>query len=103
SLAAHRGVEIIDVRKPKPRSQLRFWSGEIGRVRAPRVAALGTDCALGKRTTCQVVAAACRAAGLRAEIVYTGQTGWLQGLEHGFNPHTPAHRLRSGATAGTVL
>ena len=103
SLAERRGVEIIDVRKPKPRSQLRFWSGEIGRVRAPRVAVLGTDCALGKRTTCQAVAAACRAAGLRAEIVYTGQTGWLQGLEHGFILDSTVNDFVSGELEGAIL
>jgi uncharacterized NAD-dependent epimerase/dehydratase family protein len=103
SLAARRGVEIIDVRKPKPRSRLRFWSGEIGRVRAPRIAVLGTDCALGKRTTCQAVAAACRAAGLRAEIVYTGQTGWLQGLEHGFILDSTVNDFVSGELEGAIL
>jgi uncharacterized NAD-dependent epimerase/dehydratase family protein len=102
-LAARRGVEIVDVRKPKARSELRFWSGEIGRVRAPRIAVLGTDCALGKRTTCQAAAAACRAAGLRAEIVYTGQTGWLQGLEHGFILDSTVNDFVSGELEGAIL
>jgi uncharacterized NAD-dependent epimerase/dehydratase family protein len=82
--AAARGVELVDVRKPKPRRELAFWSGAIRDVRAPRIAVLGTDCALGKRTTCLLLAEACRTRGLRAEVVYTGQTGWLQGLRHGF-------------------
>jgi len=82
--AARRGVELVDIRKPKPRAELAFWSGAIRQVRAPRVAVLGTDCALGKRTTCQLLAQACRESGLRAEVVYTGQTGWLQGLRFGF-------------------
>jgi uncharacterized NAD-dependent epimerase/dehydratase family protein len=102
-LAAARGVEIIDVRKPKPRAQLRFWSGEIGTVRAPRIAVLGTDCALGKRTTCQAVAAACRAEGLRAEIVYTGQTGWLQGLEHGFILDSTANDFVAGELERAIV
>ncbi len=82
--AKRAGVQLIDVRKPKARRDLHFWSGAIRDVRAPRVAVLGTDCALGKRTTCHVLSAACRDAGLTPAIVATGQTGWLQGIPHGF-------------------
>jgi len=84
SLAAGAGGAILDLRRPRPVSALRFWTGEILELDVPRVALLGTDCAVGKRTTGQILLAALRAAGLRAEMVYTGQTGWLQGLEHGF-------------------
>jgi uncharacterized NAD-dependent epimerase/dehydratase family protein len=83
--AAQRGgATILDIRKPKPRAQLHFWSGAIARVRAPRIAVLGTDCALGKRTTCQLLAAALRELGVATEVLYTGQTGWLQGSRFGF-------------------
>lgn len=82
--AQQAGVQLIDVRKPKARRDLHFWSGEIRSVRAPRVAVLGTDCALGKRTTCHLLSAACSAAGIVPAIVHTGQTGWLQGIAHGF-------------------
>jgi uncharacterized NAD-dependent epimerase/dehydratase family protein len=82
--ADRAGVELVDLRRPKPFRELAFWSGAIRDVRAPRVAVLGTDCALGKRTTCQLLVAACRDAGLRAELVSTGQTGWLQGSRWGF-------------------
>ncbi len=78
------GVELIDVRRPRPARERHFWTGAIRDVKAPRLAVLGTDCALGKRTTCHVVQRACEAAGLRAAIVFTGQTGWLQGIPHGF-------------------
>lgn len=82
--AASSGAKIVDVRRPKHRRDLHFWSGAIATVRAPRIAVLGTDCALGKRTTCQVIASACRRRGLSAEMIYTGQTGWLQGTRFGF-------------------
>ncbi len=82
--AARGGAAIVDIRRPKRRSELHFWSGAIAQVRAPRLAVLGTDCALGKRTTCQAIAAGMRRRGLTAEMVYTGQTGWLQGLRFGF-------------------
>ena len=103
ALANQRGVELTDVRKPKPRRELRFWTGEIRAVRAPRIAVLGTDCALGKRTTCQVVAAALRQTGLRAEIVYTGQTGWLQGLRHGFILDSTVNDFVSGELERAIV
>lgn len=82
--AARSGAKIIDIRKPRPFRELRFWSGRIHDVEAPRLAVLGTDCAVGKRTTCTWLLEACRDAGIRTEMIYTGQTGWLQGLEYGF-------------------
>lgn len=103
ALAARHGVELIDVRKPKPRAELRFWTGEIRSVRAPRLAVLGTDCALGKRTTCQALAAACRADGLAVEIVYTGQTGWLQGLRFGFILDSTVNDFVSGELERAIV
>jgi len=82
--ARDRGVELVDVRRPKPTSELHFWTGEIRSVHAPRVAVLGTDCAVGKRTTARLLTEGCRAAGMNAEMIYTGQTGWLQGGRFGF-------------------
>lgn len=82
--ASRRGVTIRDVRRTPPRAQLHFWSGAIRSVAAPRLAVLGTDCAVGKRTTARMLRDACREAGLRAELVFTGQTGWMQGAPFGF-------------------
>lgn len=82
--AARAGATILDLRRPRPRADLHFFTGEILGCRVPRLAILGTDCALGKRTTARLLREACRADGLRAELVFTGQTGWLQGYPHGF-------------------
>jgi uncharacterized NAD-dependent epimerase/dehydratase family protein len=82
--AERSGARLVDLRRPKPFRELAFWSGAVRAVRAPRVAVLGTDCALGKRTTCQLLAAALGERGVRAEVVTTGQTGWLQGNRFGF-------------------
>jgi len=83
--AAERyGVELIDLRKSPPKSALHFWESDILEVRAPRVAVLGTDCALGKRTTTRFLVQALNEAGVRAEMIYTGQTGWMQGARYGF-------------------
>jgi uncharacterized NAD-dependent epimerase/dehydratase family protein len=84
SLAYQKGLEIIDVRKPKKVKDLHFWSGKIQEVKCPKVAVLGTDCALGKRTTTRFLVEAMRKAGYKAEMVYTGQTGWMQGAKYGF-------------------
>lgn len=83
-LARIKGLEIIDVRKPKKIQDLHFWSGRITKVKCPKIAVLGTDCALGKRTTTRFLVEAMREAGYKAEMIYTGQTGWMQGAKYGF-------------------
>jgi uncharacterized NAD-dependent epimerase/dehydratase family protein len=82
--AAAKGVALTDVRKTAKRIDLHFWCGDILEVGAPRIAVLGTDCALGKRTTARFLMEACRRAGLRTELIFTGQTGWMQGAPYGF-------------------
>lgn len=82
--ARRRGVTIIDVRRPRRPGDLHFWTGEALAVRPPRIAVLGTDCALGKRTTARMLAEAVQSAGMRSAWVFTGQTGWLQGAPFGF-------------------
>jgi uncharacterized NAD-dependent epimerase/dehydratase family protein len=84
ALARERGLEIIDIRKPKKFKDLHFWNGKIKEVTCAKVAVLGTDCALGKRTTTRFLTEAMRKAGYRAEMIYTGQTGWMQGAKYGF-------------------
>ena len=81
--AAEKGVRLIDLRRPRPRRELHFWSGEIYGVKATRVAVLGMDCSIGKRTTTRMLVEALVEDGLRTEMIYTGQTGWMQGAEYG--------------------
>ena len=83
-LAAQYGGELIDVRKPKAREDLHFWSGAIHSVPSAKIALMGTDCAVGKRTTTRFLMHACREAGINTELIYTGQTGWMQGGKYGF-------------------
>ncbi len=83
-LARSKGLQLIDVRKPKKFKDLHFWSGKIASVHCPKIAVLGTDCALGKRTTTRFLTEAMRKAGYKAEMIYTGQTGWMQGAKYGF-------------------
>lgn len=84
SLAAVKGVDLIDIRKPKAIKDLSFWHGEIYQVEASIVAVLGVDCAMGKRTTAGMVYEMCNKNGIKTEMIYTGQTGWMQGYRHGF-------------------
>jgi uncharacterized NAD-dependent epimerase/dehydratase family protein len=83
ALAAKKGVRIRDVRKPPPRNELHFFSGKIEEVECLKVAVLGTDSAVGKRTTAWVLVDAVHAAGHAAEMVGTGQTAWMQGVSYG--------------------
>jgi uncharacterized NAD-dependent epimerase/dehydratase family protein len=82
-LSAQRGLLIRDVRKPPPRSALHFFTGKIEQVTSLKVALLGTDSAIGKRTTAWIVLDALRDAGYSAELVGTGQTAWMQGARYG--------------------
>jgi uncharacterized NAD-dependent epimerase/dehydratase family protein len=82
AIALERGVEIVDIRKPPPRHQLHSFSGKIEEVSAARVAVLGTDSAVGKRTTAWKLVEALNGHGHRTELVGTGQTAWLQGAKH---------------------
>lgn len=84
ALANEFQVELIDVRKPKKRKDLHFWNAAIYSVKAPIIAVIGTDCALGKRTTCRMVKQALAQSSINAQMIYTGQTGWLQGGQYGF-------------------
>ncbi|MBX2928978.1 MAG: DUF1611 domain-containing protein [Saprospiraceae bacterium] len=96
-------VELIDIRRPRPAKELRFWNGEIFSVKAPRIAVLGTDCALGKRTTCRFLLEMCRRNGIAAEMIYTGQTGWMQGYRHGFIFDSTLNDFISGEVERAVV
>ena len=82
ALAERHGVRIRDVRKPPPRSDLHFFSGKIEQVKVLKVALLGTDSAVGKRTTAWLLADALEEAGYRAQMIGTGQTAWMQGAKY---------------------
>lgn len=83
ALAAKVGKVLRDVRKPPPRSELHGFTGKIAEVKSRTIALLGTDSAVGKRTTAWMLVDALRAAGKTAEMIGTGQTGWMQGAKYG--------------------
>jgi uncharacterized NAD-dependent epimerase/dehydratase family protein len=81
-LAEKNGVRLRDIRKTPPRSELRFFSGKIEEVDCLKVAVLGTDSAVGKRTTAWLLVDGFEAAGMSAELIGTGQTAWMQGARY---------------------
>jgi uncharacterized NAD-dependent epimerase/dehydratase family protein len=78
-LATQHGVKLRDVRATPQRDELHAWTGKIDEVESFRVAILGTDSAIGKRTTAWVLVEALEDAGVKAEMIGTGQTAWMQG------------------------
>ena len=80
--AAHN-VTILDVRRPREKKDLRMFSGSIAKVTCPRIAVLGTDGAIGKRTTATILTRALNDRGIKAVMVVTGQTGLIQGARYG--------------------
>jgi uncharacterized NAD-dependent epimerase/dehydratase family protein len=81
--AAECDVELVDVRKPPADADLRVADGRVDDVDADVVVTMGTDCAVGKRTTTFELYRAARAAGLDAGWVATGQTGIMVGAHRG--------------------
>jgi uncharacterized NAD-dependent epimerase/dehydratase family protein len=77
------GVTLTDVRRPKPTRDLHLFSGRIFDVDCPRIAILGTDGAIGKRTTATLLVRALAERGIRAVLVGTGQTTLIQGGKYG--------------------
>ena len=77
------GVTITDVRRPKAKRDLHLFSGRIYGVTCPRIAVLGTDGAIGKRTTATLLVQALNERGIRAVMVGTGQTTLIQGGKYG--------------------
>lgn len=76
-------VTIADVRRPRRIDELHQFSGRIFDVTCPRIAVLGTDGAIGKRTTATLLTQALNDRGIRAVMVGTGQTTIIQGGRYG--------------------
>ena len=102
-LADEYNVQLVDVRKPKPKSELHFWTGKILNMPTPRVAVLGTDVRMGKRTTTRLLTQAAEAAGLKAQMIFTGQTGWMQGRGKGFILDSTYNDFVSGELEHAIL
>ena len=75
ALAEKHGGSLWDVRDPP--KDIPLFSGKPLELDKKIVATVGSDCAVGKKTTALELAAAGRDAGTTTEFVATGQTGIL--------------------------
>ncbi len=101
--AAEFGVTILDVRRPRDKKDLRMFSGRIAEVTCPRIAVLGTDGAIGKRTTATILTKALNDNGIKAVLVGTGQTGLIQGARYGVALDAIPCQFCSGEMEAAVL
>lgn len=102
-LAQQNNITLTDIRKPKKREDLHFFTGEIFNIKTPIVAVIGMDCAMGKRTTARLLREACARENMKAEMIYTGQTGWLQGNQYGFVFDSTLNDFVSGELEHAIL
>jgi len=102
SMAAKNGCNITDVRKMF-RDYKRFYTGEVSQVGSIRIASLGTDSAIGKRTTSVLLVQELRRRGRKADMIFTGQTGWMQGWPHGVVLDAMINDFVSGGIEGAIL
>lgn len=96
-------VNIRDVRKPRDKKDLRMFSGRIHEVTCPRIAVLGTDCAIGKRTTATILTRALNERGIKAVMVGTGQTGLIQGARYGIALDAVPSQFCAGELEATIV
>jgi uncharacterized NAD-dependent epimerase/dehydratase family protein len=101
--AKSAGITILDVRKPRPKNELRLFSGRINAVTTPRIAVLGTECAIGKRTTASILARALNERGIKAVMVATGQTGLIQGGRYGVALDAVPSQFCCGELEATII
>src|SRR2546427_637907 len=81
--SAIHGAGLVDVGKPRPIGESKEFSDPARKLPCLRIRVLGTDGAIGKRTTALLLTDALIAAGAPAAFVATGQTGLLQGSAYG--------------------
>lgn len=96
-------VKIYDIRKPKKVEDLSIFTGRITDVKCPVIAILGTDSAVGKRTTTTILTKALCNIGLKAIMVTTGQTGLIQGAKYGTALDALPEQFISGEMENAVL
>ena len=89
-------VKILDIRKPKEIDQLCVFNGDIFKVTCPKIAVLGTDSAVGKRTTATILTKELRKRGINAIMIATGQTGLIQGAKYGVSLDAIPEQFISG-------
>ena len=98
AIAERTGASIIDIRKEPPLEKLRYYRNLARNLPCVRIPVLGTDAAIGKRTTAWAVVDALNDMGIKATFVATGQTGLLQGADFGI----PLDAIRGDFVVGEL-
>ena len=80
-LSEQSGSEIVDVRKMFMMRR-DFFTGKIWDVKSKKIAVLGTDSAIGKRTTAVYLNEEVKKLGKSSVMIGTGQTAWMQGFPY---------------------
>ncbi|MCL4323578.1 MAG: DUF1611 domain-containing protein [Candidatus Thermoplasmatota archaeon] len=80
-LSKQYGSEITDVRKMFMMRR-DFFTGKIWDVKSKKIAVLGTDSAIGKRTTAVYLNEEVKKLGKTSAMIGTGQTAWMQGFPY---------------------
>jgi uncharacterized NAD-dependent epimerase/dehydratase family protein len=101
--SAARQVRILDIRRPRAKKDLRLFSDRIAEVTCPRIAVLGTDCAIGKRTTAIILTRVLNDRGVKTVMVGTGQTGLIQGARYGVALDAVPSQFCSGEMEATII
>jgi uncharacterized NAD-dependent epimerase/dehydratase family protein len=101
--AKSSGAVIRDVRKIPHRDDLHSYTGRIREVGSFRIAMLGTDSSIGKRTIAWKLVEAFQARGISAEMIGTGQTAWLQGAKYGVRMDSLINDFVAGEIEHAIL
>ncbi|MFF1541639.1 DUF1611 domain-containing protein [Microbacterium sp. NPDC058269] len=96
-------VTITDIRRPRDKKDLHLFSGRIFDVTCPRITILGTDGAIGKRTTATILVRALNEQGIHAVMVGTGQTTIIQGGRYGVALDALVPQFCSGEVENQVV
>lgn len=96
-------VTINDIRKPRSKKDLRMFTGRIYEVNCPRIAILGTDCAIGKRTTATIITQLLNESGIKTILVGTGQTSIIQGAGYGIPLDAIPSQFCAGELESTMI
>ena len=96
-------VQLIDIRRPRPKTYLRPFSGEVRNLECIRIAVLGTDCAIGKRTTATILVRELKARGFNTVLISTGQTGLIQGARYGVALDAVPSQFCAGELEATII
>lgn len=80
-----------------------MFSGRIAEVTCPVIAVLGTDCAIGKRTTATILTRALNETGIKTVMIGTGQTGLIQGARYGVALDAVPSQFCAGELEATIV